>query len=167
MIHLREDGRADPFEGRGLSGGERRNSADRPGPGGRSPKLLLLIDEPTEGLAAIVIGEIAGISAMKGRVLHDRGRAEPGHRLPVADRIYVMKEGNISQGDRRRCRYTEQEVHPENLLLSDPPERGCISDGRSLLLVNSERLIPLTMRLIAAGFLAFAYSARHSRSPTS
>lgn len=61
------------------------------------PKLLL-IDEPTQGLAAIVIGEIESIlSGLKDRVsavIVEQNLAMVNH---LADRIYVLKEGKLTR----------------------------------------------------------------------
>ena len=79
---------------KGLSGGERQILLI-----GRAlvgnPRLLL-IDEPTEGLAAKVIDDISRILIeMKGRVsmiVVEQNLAIVSH---LADRIYIMKEGNV------------------------------------------------------------------------
>ncbi len=59
---------------------------------------LLLIDEPTQGLAAIVIGEIGRIlSDLKDRVsaaIVEQNLAIVKH---LADRIYILKEGKVAK----------------------------------------------------------------------
>lgn len=79
---------------KGLSGGERqilligRALVGNPN--------LLLIDEPTEGLAAKVIDEIARIlMEMKGRLSMIIVEQNLAIVSRMADRIYIMKEGSI------------------------------------------------------------------------
>lgn len=79
---------------KGLSGGERQILLI-----GRAlvgnPRLLL-IDEPTEGLAAKVIDDISRILiAMKGRVSMIVVEQNLAIVSQLADRIYLMKEGNV------------------------------------------------------------------------
>jgi ABC-type branched-subunit amino acid transport system ATPase component len=62
-----------------------------------NPKLLL-IDEPTQGLAAIVIEEIGNIlSALKGRVSAVIVEQNLAMVNRLADRIYVLKEGKLAK----------------------------------------------------------------------
>ena len=80
----------------GLSGGQRQILLIGRALTG-NPKILL-VDEPTEGLAAGVIDDIFRLlSEMKGRL----SMLIVEQNLPVvarlADRVYVMKEGNIFQ----------------------------------------------------------------------
>ncbi|MGD8562920.1 MAG: ATP-binding cassette domain-containing protein [Desulfarculaceae bacterium] len=80
----------------GLSGGEReilligRALVGEPG--------VLLVDEPTEGLAAIVINDIFRIlSGMKEKIstiIVEQNLSVVGR---LADRIYIMKEGKIEK----------------------------------------------------------------------
>jgi ABC-type branched-subunit amino acid transport system ATPase component len=57
---------------------------------------LLLIDEPTEGLAAKVIDDISRILIeMKGRVSMIVVEQNLAIVSQLADRIYIMKEGNV------------------------------------------------------------------------
>ncbi len=61
------------------------------------PKLLL-IDEPTEGLAAIVIEDVTAIlSQMKGRVTAMIVEQNLSLVNRLADRIYIMKEGKVER----------------------------------------------------------------------
>jgi ABC-type branched-subunit amino acid transport system ATPase component len=79
---------------KGLSGGERQMLLI-----GRAlvgnPKLLL-IDEPTEGLAAKVIGDISRIlTKMKHKVSMTVVEQNLAIVSQLADRVYIMKEGNV------------------------------------------------------------------------
>ncbi len=57
---------------------------------------LLLVDEPTEGLAAKVIDDISRILIeMKGKVSMIVVEQNLAIVSRLADRIYIMKEGNI------------------------------------------------------------------------
>ncbi len=61
------------------------------------PKLLL-IDEPTQGLAAIVIGEIVNIlSGLKDRVSAVIVEQNLAMVNRLADRIYIFKEGKVAR----------------------------------------------------------------------
>ena len=56
------------------------------------------IDEPTEGLAAIIIGEIAQVlESMKARISMIVVEQNLALVSRLADRIYIMKEGAIFQ----------------------------------------------------------------------
>lgn len=87
---------------KGLSGGERQILLI-----GRAlvgnPKLLL-IDEPTEGLAAKVIDEIAKILVkMKGKLSMIVVEQNLAIVSRMADRVYIMKEGSVL------CEITEKD----------------------------------------------------------
>jgi ABC-type branched-subunit amino acid transport system ATPase component len=61
------------------------------------PKLLL-IDEPTQGLAAIVIEEIVNIlSGLKDRVSAVIVEQNLALVNRLADRIYILKEGKVER----------------------------------------------------------------------
>jgi ABC-type branched-subunit amino acid transport system ATPase component len=61
------------------------------------PKLLL-IDEPTQGLAAIVIEEIVNIlSGLKDRVSAVIVEQNLAMVNRLADRVYILKEGKVAR----------------------------------------------------------------------
>jgi ABC-type branched-subunit amino acid transport system ATPase component len=79
---------------KGLSGGERQMLLIGRALAG-SPKLLL-IDEPTEGLAAKVIDDIARILVeMKGRLSMVVVEQNLAIVSRMADRVYIMNEGHV------------------------------------------------------------------------
>jgi ABC-type branched-subunit amino acid transport system ATPase component len=81
----------------GLSGGERQMLLIARGLIGK-PSLLLM-DEPTEGLAAFVITEL--VNVLEKLKSEELSLIVVEQNLPVAskisDRIYIMKEGRISK----------------------------------------------------------------------
>jgi ABC-type branched-subunit amino acid transport system ATPase component len=61
------------------------------------PKLLL-IDEPTEGLAAIVIEDVSTIlTRMKGHISAMIVEQNLALVNRLADRVYIMKEGKVEK----------------------------------------------------------------------
>ena len=92
---------------KGLSGGERQILLI-----GRAlvgnPRLLL-IDEPTEGLAAKVIDDISRIlTDMKGRVSMIVVEQNLTIVSQLADRIYIIKEGSVLQEIADQARIQDQ-----------------------------------------------------------
>jgi ABC-type branched-subunit amino acid transport system ATPase component len=81
---------------KGLSGGERQILLM-----GRAligDPQLLLVDEPTEGLAAIIVGEIIDILLkMKSRISMIVVEQNLATVARLADRLYVLKEGVFSR----------------------------------------------------------------------
>lgn len=94
-IHPKMKGFLDS-KAKGLSGGERQILLI-----GRAlvgDPQLLLVDEPTEGLAAIIIGEIIDILLkMKNRITMVVVEQNLSTVARLADRLYVMKEGVFSR----------------------------------------------------------------------
>jgi ABC-type branched-subunit amino acid transport system ATPase component len=88
---------------KGLSGGERQILLL-----GRAligDPQLLLVDEPTEGLAAIIIGDIVEIlHRMKNRIAMIVVEQNLSTVARLADRLYVMKEGCVS------CEITDGQI---------------------------------------------------------
>jgi branched-chain amino acid transport system ATP-binding protein len=99
---------------KGLSGGERQILLI-----GRAlignPQLLL-IDEPTEGLAAIIISEIANILRnMKSKISMIVVEQNLSIVSNLADRIYVMKEGAVSREIRDQALIQQPALYEKDL----------------------------------------------------
>ena len=99
---------------KGLSGGERQILLI-----GRAlignPQLLL-IDEPTEGIAAKIIGQIVGILLkMKSKVSMIVVEQNLATVSRLADRIYVMKEGVILRDIADRETIEQPSLYEEDL----------------------------------------------------
>ena len=70
------------------------------------PKLLL-IDEPTQGLASVVIGEIEKIlSELRGNVAGIIVEQNLTLMKQLADTVYVMKEGRVSRQIKEKSQIT-------------------------------------------------------------
>jgi len=99
---------------KGLSGGERQILLI-----GRSligDPDLLLIDEPTEGLAAIIISEIANIlRKMKAKISMIVVEQNLSIVANLADRIYVMKEGAIFREIQEEALIKEPALYEKDL----------------------------------------------------
>ncbi len=66
----------------------------------RNPKTLLL-DEPFEGLAPLVVENLAGIfSGLKGDVSILLVEQNERHAVRIADRVYRMERGRVDAGER-------------------------------------------------------------------
>ena len=63
----------------------------------RTGVTLLLLDEPTEGLAPVIVQRIGEVirDAQEARLHHPAGRAELPLRRQLADRFYVMEDGQM------------------------------------------------------------------------
>jgi branched-chain amino acid transport system ATP-binding protein len=99
---------------KGLSGGERQILLI-----GRAlignPQLLL-IDEPTEGLAAITIGEIANIlRKMKSKISMLVVEQNLSVVSNLADRIYVIKEGAVFREIREEALIKQPALYEKDL----------------------------------------------------
>jgi branched-chain amino acid transport system ATP-binding protein len=96
--------------------------------------VLLVMDEPTEGLAPALVSEVAGLI----RRLKDEGRSvllveqNAAFAVKVADHVHVMSKGRIVHSSEPAALWANEEI--KTRLLGVPPARELPRPSRSDLL---------------------------------